>query len=341
MLSPQSLLALLADGQWLSGEALGETFDVSRTAIWKQLKHLKSAGIEIESERGKGYRLLQPMQLLADEHIKSRLSSHSSALLQDLSLAFSVDSTNIAMMQRVEMKDALSGSVMFAEQQTAGRGRRGRSWVSPLGRNIYCSIVWRFATGAAALSGLSLAVGVASVKALESLGYQGVELKWPNDLLWQGRKLGGILLEMSGDAAGPCHVVVGIGLNLTMSEIVNQSSGKPDMTSDISQDWVDLREIGQFQVVDKNAVAAALLDQLLPMLDEFESLGFSYYLPQWQARDAFIDRDVEIHLSDEQVISGCYKGVATDGGLIVQTAEGEQRLHGGEISLRASSENMP
>ena len=186
-----------------------------------------------------------------------------------------------------------SGHTLFAEQQTAGRGRRGRTWVSPLGRNIYSSTVWRFSAGASGLSGLSLAVGVAIVKALEALGYKGVGLKWPNDLLWQGKKLGGILIEISGDAAGPCHVVVGIGLNVSMSE--------QQAADDIDQPWIDLASISE-QPIDKNAIAAALLNQLIPMLSTFEANGFEPLLQDWLERDAFLGRDIVLKLGKDELL---------------------------------------
>ncbi len=343
MISQQSLLELLADGQWHSGEALGEAFDVSRAAIWKQLKPLQLSGLEIESERGKGYRLQYPVQLLNAQNIFIGLSSPASQLLSKLDIQFSIDSTNTHATRLITEKaeqaaEDLTGTAIFAEQQTAGRGRRGKAWVSPLASNIYGSIIWRFNAGAASLSGLSLAVGVAIVDALESQGFCGIELKWPNDLLWRGRKLGGILLEMSGDADGPCDIVVGIGLNLTMSQYrQHQTSG----VSDIDQAWVDLLEIASSEsagrLPEKNALVSAMLNYLLPMLSTFEHQGFAAHLDAWSKHDAFNGREVVLHLGDNRII-GRYAGVDRDGALLLDTEDGQKSFNGGEVSLRVSQE---
>ena len=330
MLSQQALLTVLSDGEWHSGEDLGAHFNVSRAAIWKQLKQLQTAGISLESERGKGYCLSSPISLLDHASINTALNQQTQSLVSNLDIEFSIPSTNSAARQQVEQGgiDAnYSGHVIFAEQQTAGRGRRGRTWVSPLGRNIYTSTIWRFSAGASALSGLSLAVGVAIVKALESLGHKGIGLKWPNDLLWQGKKLGGILLEISGDAAGPCHVVVGIGLNVNMS---NQQS----VTDDIDQPWVDLASLSD-QPVDKNAIAAALLNQLIPMLATFEASGFEPLLQDWLDRDAYLGSDIVLTMGAD-ILQGKQVGVNSDGSLCIETADGLRTFNGGEVSLRAN-----
>ena len=327
MLSQQALLTVLSDGKWHSGEDLGAHFNVSRAAIWKQLKQLQTAGVALESERGKGYCLSNPVQLLDTAGINTALTAQAQSKLASLDVEFSIPSTNSMAMQRIEQvgdDKNYSGHVIFAEQQTAGRGRRGRTWVSPLGRNIYTSTIWRFSAGASALSGLSLAVGVAIVKALECLGYKGIGLKWPNDLLWQGKKLGGILLEISGDAAGPCHVVVGIGLNVSMSD--------QQATDDIDQPWVDLASINN-QPINKNAIAAGLLNQLLPMLDRFEADGFEPLLQDWLDRDAYLGSDIVLKIGADKLL-GKQVGVKTDGSLCIETADGLRTFNGGEVSLR-------
>lgn len=327
MVSQQALLQHLSDGQWHSGERLGAHFSVSRAAIWKQLQQLQSAGIAIESERGRGYRLVHAVELLEGSAMRAGLTADAEEKLTRLSLPFSVDSTNALAMEQIAEQsggDGLSGTVFFAEQQHAGRGRRGRHWVSPLAQNIYCSAIWRFSTGASALSGLSLAVAVAVVEALEAQGFHGIELKWPNDLLWRGRKLAGILLEMSGDAAGPCHVVVGLGVNLSLSRAA---------PSEIDQPWVDLLEVGAGRAVQKNAIAAAILNQLLPLLADFERLGFRHYRQRWLDRDAFLTRDVMVHLGDERVL-GKQIDIDDEGAICLQTASGRRCFNGGEVSLR-------
>ena len=234
-----------------------------------------------------------------------------------------------------------SGTVIFAEQQTAGRGRRGRIWESPLGRNIYCSLVWEFEGGAAAIQGLSLAIGVVMVELLEEMGYVDVELKWPNDLLWRGKKLGGILIEMQGDVDGPSTVVAGVGLNVSMSQLADV---------DIDQPWVDLAIIEFEQrkqwddkgatpapraVSSRNRLAAALLNRLVPALSNYEWETFSTYLQRWEQRDAHKGKQVVLQQGDERVL-GDYVGVASNGNIVISTALGEKQFSSGEICLRTA-----
>ena len=340
-ISQQALLILLSDGEWHSGEDLGRHFAVSRAAIWKQLKQLQVSGIELLSERGKGYRLASPIHLLVKDELYFGLTQTAQSLLGELRVEFSVESTNTQIMDRIISEfSPCNGCVVFAEQQTAGRGRRGRPWISPLGQNIYCSMNWGFTSGAASLSGLSLAVGLATVKGLESLGYYDIELKWPNDLLWRGRKLGGILLEVAGDLAGPCQVVVGIGLNVMMSLHGGQGktqNGRKESSSQysIDQPWVDLYEIDS-HLANKNRVAAAMLNELLPVLAGFEGQGFRPFKAEWLKRDAFLDQPVLLQMGDQQV-QGVSKGVTDEGSLCLDTTSGLQTFSGGEVSLRAPS----
>lgn len=321
----EQILKQLADGRWHSGEALGEQFGVSRAAIWKQLQQLEAGGLSLQSERGKGYRLAGPIELLNEQAIQDGLSPLAAELLENIELHFCSESTNtlgVEIAERMlQSTPSQSATVVLAEQQTAGRGRRGKTWVSPLAQNIYCSVVWRFNGGASALSGLSLAVGIAVSRALEKLRYDGVRLKWPNDLLWNKRKLAGILLEMSGDAAGPCAVVIGIGINLTMS--INEPVA-------IDQSWVDLHEIGGGKPVAKNSVVAAVLNELLPILQDFERTGFSPNVERWNAQDAFFGEEIALKLGDK-VILGVHDGVQPDGSIRIRTATGLEFFNGGEI----------
>ena len=207
------LITTLADGAYHSGEALGTQLNVSRTAVWKQLRKLDDLGIELQSCKRRGYRIPGGLSLLCESSIRQHLLGAAAVELRRLEIHQQVDSTNALAMQSAQLGPA-SGAVFLSEAQSAGRGRRGRSWVSPFGRNIYMSVVYGFTGGVAAVEGLSLAVGVAVVRALEAMGISGAELKWPNDILWSGRKLGGVLLEISGDPAGTCEVIVGIGVNV-------------------------------------------------------------------------------------------------------------------------------
>ena len=341
MLSSRALLTTLADGQYHSGEDLARHFGVSRTAIWKQLKQMTDAGIRIDSVRGKGYMLDDAIELLEEASIREQLESNTGLLVQQINCEYVIGSTNAAALALVESSASggLSGTAIFAEQQTAGRGRRGRVWESPLGRNIYCSLVWEFSGGAAAIQGLSLAIGVVMVELLEELGYLDVELKWPNDLLWRGKKLGGILIEMQGDVDGPSTVVAGIGLNVSMSHLAS---------IEIDQPWVDLAGIAAAQqeagdgskqslmpraVSGRNRLAAALLNRLVPALADYELETFSSYLERWEQHDAHRGKQVILQQGDERIL-GDYLGVASNGNVVIATALGEQQYSSGEIRLR-------
>lgn len=321
-----TLLPMLADGHFHSGQDLADRLGVSRTAVWKQLNRLEELGLDLESVKGQGYRIPGGLELLEESRLRAGLSETAQSLLGELVLLPTVDSTNAEVLRRLE-QGAGTGVVCTAEQQTAGRGRRGREWVSPYARNIYLSLGWEFSQGAAALEGLSLASGVAVCAALQQLGLSGLQLKWPNDVLHQGSKLGGILLEMTGDAAGACQVVLGIGLNVAMPAAPAAA---------IDQDWTDLARIGGGAAPGRNAVLAALLNELLPLVAGFEQQGFAAWRDAWLALDAFADRAVVLR-AGEREMAGVARGVDNRGALQLETTLGLQSLYGGEISLRAAS----
>ena len=317
------LLPLLADGEFRSGQDLADALGVSRTAVWKQLKKLGELGLQIESVKGRGYRIPGGIEMLEDAKIRSSLRPEAAGLLSALEVLETVGSTNAEAMHRAE-QGAAAGLVCTAEQQTAGRGRRGRQWVSPFASNLYLSLVWEFNQGAAALEGLSLAVGVAVARALAACGIPPVQLKWPNDVLFEGSKLGGILLEMIGDAAGACQVVVGVGLNVSMP----QASG-----SAIDQAWTDIDTISGHEHPGRNALLAAMLNELLPLVAGFEDRGFAGWRNDWQALDGFAGANVVLNTGAQQ-FAGVARGVNERGALQLETTTGVQSVYGGEISMR-------
>jgi len=322
------LLPLLANGEFRSGQDLANALGVSRTAVWKQLNKLEELGLAIESVKGRGYRIPGGIELLQEARVRSSLNSPAAKLLSGLVIDEVVASTNAEALQKVD-RGAGAGLVYTAEQQTAGRGRRGRSWVSPYARNLYFSIIGEFTQGAAALEGLSLAVGVAVARALESSGVQQVQLKWPNDVLFQGAKLGGVLLEMVGDAAGVCQVVVGVGLNVAMPAATAAA---------IDQDWTDVASIAKTTgeiCPGRNELLAALLNEILPLLNEFEAQGFAPWREPWQALDAHAGKPVVMSSGGEQ-LAGIARGVNERGALQLETTLGIQSVFGGEISLRVN-----
>lgn len=312
------LLPCLADGAFHSGEELGQLLGVSRTAVWKQLQKLDVYGLTVDSVKGKGYRLARPLDLLSVEAIRQRLDAEAGAVLS-LNYCVCTDSTSSRAMAAAQ--DDAHGQVFLAEQQSAGRGRRGRAWVSPFAANVYLSLVWRFAGGAAAISGLSLAVGVACARALSHCGLQGVSLKWPNDLLLNQQKLGGILLEMTGDAAGPCQVIVGVGINVDMPP-----------AAVIDQPWTDLASAGLR--VRRSELVAQLLNQLVQLLNDFSDRGFGAFRTEWQALDAFRGQPVAL-IAGTAERRGIARGVDDSGALLLETDQGLQAVHGGELSLRS------
>jgi len=320
-----TLLPLLADGEFRSGQVLADALGVSRTAVWKQLARLEELGLAIESVKGRGYRIPGGLELLDEAAVRAALAPAAAGLLDDLVILEEVDSTNAEVLRRLEA-GAGSGLVCSAERQLAGRGRRGRSWVSPFARNLYLSLAWEYHQGAAALEGMSLAVGVAVVRALRACGVEDIRLKWPNDLLSGAAKLGGILLEMAGDAAGTCQVVVGVGLNVAM----------PDAAAgEIDQAWTDLGRLGAEPAPGRNRLLAALLNELLPLVAEFEDRGFEPWRDEWNVLDAYAGRPVVLH-TGSQAVAGTARGVDERGALQLETSGGMQSIYGGEITLRSA-----
>ncbi|HKK04502.1 MAG TPA: bifunctional biotin--[acetyl-CoA-carboxylase] ligase/biotin operon repressor BirA [Gammaproteobacteria bacterium] len=327
MAQTNSLLSTLADGRFHSGEDLGAALGVSRAAVWKQIKALeRQLGLTVHSVPGRGYRLASPLELLEHEAIVASLPAPVRDKLAALEIHFSLDSTNRYLMQRAA-EGAPGGMACLAERQEAGRGRHGRRWVSPFGTNLYMSVLWRSRLGPAQLGGLSLAVGAAVAEGLAALGVADIGLKWPNDLVWAERKLGGVLLEVVGESNGPCHVVAGVGLNLAMDA---------GAAVEIDQPWVDLREVAG-QALSRNAIAAAVLAELLPALDAFAEDGLGPSLSAWRERDALFGQPVRLTLG-EQVVEGVARGVDEDGCLLIDGPTGLQRFSVGEASLRRREE---
>ncbi|RTE64995.1 bifunctional biotin--[acetyl-CoA-carboxylase] ligase/biotin operon repressor BirA [Amphritea opalescens] len=317
----EPLLSVLADGKFHSGQALGQALGVSRSAIWKQIKSIEESGIEVFSVKGRGYRIPGGLDLLDQALIEGALQADVRQRLNLIDVNLIIPSTNAKAMEAV-YRDG-HGSLYLAEQQTAGRGRRGRSWASPFASNIYFSLTWQFNNGAAALEGLSLAVGVALIRGLKRLGVDEISVKWPNDLLWRGRKLAGVLLEMSGDAAGECFVVIGVGINVNMSELAAET---------IDQPWIDLRQI-LGEAPSRNRLLAELINELVPVLEQFSSEGFAAFKDEWQQINAHRNQVVSLNLGNRQAVGIC-RGVDQSGALLLEIDGELQAYHGGEVSVR-------
>jgi len=323
------LLELLSDGHFYSGNQLGERLGCSRAAVWKMIQVLETAGVDIFHVRGKGYRLAQAVELLSAERILDAMSESGRQSLSGLDVLFDVDSTNTYLIER-PLGAMESGRACFAEFQRLGRGRRGRQWVSPFGGNLYLSLRWRFSRGAAELSGLSLAVGVALLRTLREEGVEGLGLKWPNDILLHGRKLAGVLLEISGEANGPCEVVIGLGLNIRTTEFAQDA---------IDQPWSDL-ESSLGRRIARNALAAQVLTHLIEAARQYDVDGLDTFRDVWVAADAFSGREVVLQTPSAE-ISGIAQGVDENGALILALKNGgRQHFYSGEISLRATSDRL-
>ncbi|WP_123724302.1 bifunctional biotin--[acetyl-CoA-carboxylase] ligase/biotin operon repressor BirA [Pseudomonas protegens] len=312
-----TLLELLKDGRFHSGQALGQALGVSRSAIWKQLQLLEAElGLVIHKVRGRGYQLASPITLLSAAEI-ARLSPESAWAVQVFD---SIDSTNAQALRSVDQACS-APFLVLAERQTAGRGRRGRKWVSPFAENIYYSLVLRVDGGMRQLEGLSLVVGLAVMRALRECGVPGAGLKWPNDVLVAQKKIAGILLELVGDPADVCHVVLGVGINVNMQS-----------TNDVDQEWTSVRlEAGK--LVDRNHLVARLNDVLASYLERHQRRGFSAIQEEWEQNHLWQGRAVSL-IAGVNKVDGVVVGIDRQGALRLNV-EGEEKVYsGGELSLR-------
>lgn len=320
----RAVVRLLADGGLHSGEALAAALGVSRAAVWKAVQRAAAGlGIEVEAVRGQGYRLARPLVLLDTDAIAASLDAEARRRIAAIEVLDDIDSTNSHLL-RAAANGAASGLVCLAERQRAGRGRLGRPWVSPYGGNLYLSMLWRYPLPPAALGGLSLAAGVAVARGLAAAGAEGVGLKWPNDLHWRRRKLGGLLIEVAGEVQGPSQVVVGVGVNLALT--AGQGAG-------IDQPWVDLAEVLGVTTPPRNLVAARLVDALSAALVQFGCDGLGAFLDDWRALDAYRGEPAEI-IDGDRRIGGVLAGIDAGGALLLDSAGGRRTFAAGEVSLR-------
>jgi BirA family transcriptional regulator, biotin operon repressor / biotin---[acetyl-CoA-carboxylase] ligase len=306
----------------VSGDALAQGAGLTRAAMWKRIEGLREAGVEIDAQAGRGYALRHPLELLQAEAIVDALPPFVRAGLASLEIVWSLDSTNSEMLRR--QPPGHGAAALIAERQTGGRGRRGKTWASPLAAHLYLSLSRQFSGGLARLGGLSLVAGVAAAEALHESGYPGVRLKWPNDLVVEGRKLGGLLVEGGGEHAGPVRAVVGLGLNVRMPE---------NMARTLDQPWTDLAALTGL-LPSRNALAAGLLAHLVPALDQFDAEGLEPFLARYAAFDALTGREVLVQLAGTAQ-AGTAVGIAEDGALRVRVDGQERVFHAGEVSVRA------
>lgn len=313
---PLKLVNLLADGEFHSGEQLGEILNMSRAAINKHIQTVREWGLDIFTVQGKGYSLAAPLQLLDQKAIEYYLPAGRVTVLPI------IDSTNQYLLDRIA--ELQPGDACVAEYQQAGRGRRGRQWVSPFGANLYLSLFWRLEAGPAAAVGLSLVIGIVIAEVLHSVGASAVRVKWPNDLYLNDRKLAGILVELSGKTGDAAHLVIGAGINLSMPD---------SATTGINQGWINLQEAGI--TFERNQLVATLLREMRISLQKFEQQGVSPFIARWQKLDNFADRPVKL-LIGEQEIHGIARGIDHQGALLLEQNGVVMPFVGGEISLRSA-----
>ncbi|WON74564.1 biotin--[acetyl-CoA-carboxylase] ligase [Nitrosospira sp. Is2] len=319
-----SILRLLSDNEFHSGEIIARAMGVSRASISIALNDVNETGLTLQKVHGRGYRLLGPVQWLERDTVLKHLGGEANRF--NLEMLDIIDSTSSYLLQRAARGSGAGSEhihVVAAELQTSGRGRRGRRWYSGLGDGLAFSLLWRFQHGASLLAGLSLVIGLAIIRTLESAGVEGAVLKWPNDVLYNMCKLAGILIELHGDMLGPTMAVIGVGLNLKLSNVTHAR---------IDQGVTDVYSISG-ETPDRNRFLAALLMSLTSALRDFEREGFSLFKQEWLAHHCCENKVVRLGFPDGSSLEGVIHGVADDGSLLLRTFAGVQRFNSGEITL--------
>ncbi len=317
----KTILLLLSDGHFHSGADLGRKLNLTRGAIWKIIKQLESYQIKVDAKTNLGYRIDGGLELLDKKIISQYIDGSYLNLIKQMVILDETLSTTSYLAERLH--DPKEIKICFAESQSAGRGRLGRSWFSPYGRNIYLSLLWQFDLDASEMGGFSLAVAVAAVRALEQYGIkEGVALKWPNDLVWQQKKLAGILIDLYSEANGGCTAMISIGLNVDMPE------------ADISQPWCDIAEIVDAKPA-RNQLAGLLLNNIFNAASEFQQQKLKPFLKKWQQLDTTYGKKVIIITAQQKKIIGVGNGVDENGAFLLKVADGAiKKFVSGEVSLR-------
>lgn len=322
------ILRVLADGEFHSGVELGERLSITRSAVWKKVSQLESDyGIQIESVKAKGYRLINSVELLDWPEIVVDIPKDVSELIKECNIVFATDSTNKLLMDEVDSLSDDGYALAMSEMQTAGRGRRGRTWASPFGVNLYLSLATKIGDGFSALNGISLAVGAGIADAVRSVGVPEPTLKWPNDVWVSQNKLAGVLIEVQGEQEGPVSLVVGVGLNISMTK---------EQGRDVDQAWTSVNNELE-QPEKRNYIASTVITSLIRIIEKYKKYGFESIKPLWDSYDLLQGKAVAIHgLSNK--VEGIYIGVTDKGYAKLRLPSGEeQEFSGGEISLRINS----
>jgi BirA family biotin operon repressor/biotin-[acetyl-CoA-carboxylase] ligase len=324
-LTQPPLLQLLADGEVHSGESLAAELRQTRAAVWKGVERLRAIGIEVQALARRGYRLTRPVELLDVSQMRAELADDQRSHLHGLELLFEVESTNTRLLSSAPPPPG-TADVCLAELQHAGRGRLGRRWIAPFGSGIAMSLGWTCSDVVRTLPALSLGVGVAVSRGLTRAGAAGITLKWPNDIWFEDRKLGGVLIELRAEAGGPAHVVIGVGINVSLPAEARREIEASGTAVAAATDACE-------EPVSRNMLAGAILDELLSMLLQYERFGFAAFRDAWTALDGLNGRPAQVMVG-ESVVSGIARGVDADGALLLETEDRMQRFVSGEASLR-------
>jgi BirA family biotin operon repressor/biotin-[acetyl-CoA-carboxylase] ligase len=316
-----AILKSLADGRFHSGQALAAALGLSRTAVWKRVAALQRMGLRVHAVRGRGYRLAVPAVPLDPAAIRAALPDDMRKRIASIEVLFETDSTNQILLDAAPAH----GRVVLAEYQRSGRGRRGNRWLSPLAGGICLSIGWHFSAAPDSLVLLSLLTGAAVSRALAACGCGPIGLKWPNDLVCDGRKLGGILIESRGQIAGPVDVVIGVGLNVRLSE---------DVRRGVDQPIADLAETVA-EVPPRNDVAAAMIGEIVRMLAGAGTGNWDEYMREWRSRDVARGKAVRLLLPGREV-HGTVEDVDSSGLLLLRVNGEVRRFSSGELSMRVA-----
>lgn len=319
------VFAATADGAFHSGEALAAALGVSRSAIWKAVRTLRSLGATVHAVPNRGYRLVSGGEPLDAQLIRGAMQRRDR--VRALEVAWSVGSTNTVLLERSDPPEGQC-EVLLAEHQSAGRGRRGRTWLAPLGGSLCMSFSWSFRAVPRDLGALGLMIGVCVLRALRELGLTSARLKWPNDVLVDGGKLGGILIELRAESEGPACAVIGVGLNVMLGKPVLQQIAATGVAA------TDLVTAG-LEKPSRNLLAAKIIDASLEGLLEFERGGLRRFVEEWREADALRGQMVDVR-APEGISRGLARGIDVHGALMVETPQGLKRFISGDVTVRAS-----
>ncbi len=316
----EELIKQLATGEFVSGQHFGDDLGISRAAISKHIKAISEMGLDVFRVTGKGYKLAQPIELLDQQSIVQELKAQD--FTNNVEVHNLIDSTNDALMRRLP-NQLMQGQVCVAEYQSAGRGRRGRQWISPFGSNIYLSMYWRLEQGMSAAMGLNTVAALAISDAVKVVYDIDVQLKWPNDIYLGGVKLAGILIDLEGQSSEPCHCVIGIGLNLKMPK---------DSAAQVDQPWTDISHHTN-KAINRNNLVAEIIKSLTRRLTVHQSQQENTLVREWQALDYFYNKPVKL-ISGERIVRGICRGIDQQGALLLDINGELKTMYGGELSLR-------